>query len=157
MEAPAARSPNRHGVAWRRIAAILVLVPSLENVLYAGMLPGPLGFEHKAVVAGFGFDWILTPLGIAGIVAAIGVWRGRSWARVLAGVVTVVMLALMMWLPLPMGLAPTSIADVIGLWDIPLGLAGITLFALVRRWEPAARPVSLSRRRRAGPGRSPRS
>jgi hypothetical protein len=139
-------------VAWRRPASLLVLVPSLEYVLYAGILPGPLGFEHKVMVAGFGIDWILTPLGIAGIIAAVGVWRGRGWARVAAATVIVLILAITMWLPLQMSYLPTSIPDVIGLWGIPLALAGITLFALARRWEPATRRWASAGAREQGPG-----
>jgi hypothetical protein len=135
MESSVTKHGSRHGVAWRRLASFLLLVPSLELAFYAGILPSPLGLERAVILGGFAIDWVLTPLGIAGIIAAIGVWRGQPWARVAAAVAMVLILAITMWLPLQMGQVPTSIPDVIGLWGIPLVLAGTALFALARRWN----------------------
>jgi hypothetical protein len=128
--------------SWRRAASLLILLPSLSTLVYAGFLPVPLGPQMVAGVLGFGVN-SLTLLGLAGLVAAIGVWRGRRWGRILGAVVTVLLIALSAWWPFVRFDAPAEPLAMASAWltamVLPVAAGGCILYVLWLRWEaPAA-------------------
>jgi hypothetical protein len=129
---------------WRRAAAVLLLLPSIELVLYAGFLPAPAGIAIAGQpVFGFGVS-VVTLLGFGGIAAATGVWRGRAWGRSSGVAATLVILAYHAWLPLQRSIGPTGALDLVSLLAgalvVPVACSAFILFALARRWTPAGGP-----------------
>jgi hypothetical protein len=126
---------------WRRTAALLILLPSLSTLVYAPFLVVPVGPQLIAAVAGFGVN-SLTVLGLAGLAAAVGVWRRRGWGRLLGAAVTVLLIALSAWWPSQRLDAPDEPLTLAAAWlaamVLPLACGSFILYVLWRRWEHAA-------------------
>jgi uncharacterized membrane protein HdeD (DUF308 family) len=125
-EAAPARGPRTR---WLGIAAVILVVQGVLTVLYAGFLPRPPLADSAVVVPVLGslpIYWVV--LGALDVVAAFGVWTGRTWGRWLA-------VALAAWWLVTSGLAYT--AATVDL-TLTVALYLVVLLIMWRGWPKAA-------------------
>ena len=89
--------------------------------------PGPLGVTILAiltVISGIGFlvSVILVPLGIANLVVAYGLWKGKRWAWTITLVLSFIGIAL--------GLASIATGTIVAIW--PVIINAIIIYYLYR-------------------------
>src|SRR2546423_9738152 len=89
--------------------------------------PGPLGVTILAiltVISGIGFlvSAILVPLGIANLVVAYGLWKGKRWAWTITLVLSFIGIAL--------GLASIATGTIVAIW--PVIINAIIIYYLYR-------------------------
>lgn len=137
------------GASWLRAAAALLALGGFLVLFYSSILPAPDVVNLRLAIPLYGSMSVAwAALGLARLLAAVGVTRRLAWARVLGVVLTVPALVLD-----GIGLLPAIAgADLMALTVAGLSVAAdlIVLFALLRRW-PGASPVRpASRPRPAG-------
>ena len=136
----ASRSP------WMALASGILVVTGLGAIVYGPFLPVPEWIDARLSVPVLGAPPVaLVVLGVASIVAAVGVFRVRSWGRALGAVAAVAGIGYSAWRSLQAAPPNATPADlvvtlVVGAWLATL-LSGIVLFVLVRRWPPPGRAV----------------
>ncbi len=122
-------SDNRSAVSLKRmhvVAAALLALSGAQAIVYAGLLPlAPFSDVPVPIV------WQL--FGIASLLAAVGVYLGRTWGRWLGVVVVVITLALD---GLPTAADVTASGSAIPLLVLAVGVAiqVVILWVLLRRW-----------------------
>ena len=73
---------TRRSVVWRRAAALGISWLGLSLIWFAGLLPPPGNVWALGITLfGFRFSLVFDALGLAGLAAAIGTWRGVEWGR----------------------------------------------------------------------------
>lgn len=125
------------GRRWLRASAAILAVEAIAAILYAPFLPTPILPEIGVAIPIIGqltAFWFL--LGAAYLAAAAGVTWRRPWGRALAAVMAVVLLAI----SVAGVLSAVARAEVLLLPGslVGIGLYGIVLYAVLRKWPPAA-------------------
>ena len=139
-------APRPISPRWRQGASALLAWTGFTQFFYSAFLPVPdvLAGTLPLEFAGLRFGWAMSALGLAGLLAAAGVWRrAATWGRWLGVAVTVVSLAYQLWMVLStwaMATAPAqAITGALASLLIPGTVAAFVLFALLRQWEPRPR------------------
>lgn len=120
--------PHNGRTRLRTLAAGILGLGGLAAILYAGLLPIPPFSTVPVPLA-----WQL--LGVLGLAAAVGVFRGQAWGRVL-GIGVVAMDLTLMALRAPSSSLPDALVSVAfsGLLDV------VVLWVLLRRWQARVLP-----------------
>ena len=112
------------------LAAVLIAVSGALDILYAPIVVLAPFFDRPTPV-------LMEALGAVSIAAAIGIWRMWRWGRILGAGLCLVGLAQTLTV-LVVAIADGEPLDVIPLALVSLAwtaaLAGVPLWALVRRW-----------------------
>lgn len=125
------------GRRWLRASVAILALGAIEAIVYAPFLPTPILPEIGVAIPIIGrltAFWFV--LGAACLAAAVGVTWRRPWGRALAAVMAVVLLAF----SAAGVLSAVARADVLSLPGalVGIGLDGIVLYAVLRKWPPAA-------------------
>ena len=139
-------SPRPISPRWRQAAIALLAWTGFTQLVYSAFLPVPdvLAGTVPLDFAGLRFGWAMGALGLAGLVAAAGVWRrAASWGRWLGVAVTLVGIGYQLWVIATAPALPTAPADalagILASLLVPVSAAAVILFALLRQWEPRPR------------------
>lgn len=133
---------TRRSVVWRRAAALGISWLGLSLIWFAGLLPPPGNVWALGITLfGFRFSLVFDALGLAGLAAAIGTWRGVEWGRRLglSFVIALVVYEIWRFASTRSEAYPADLGTFLRTIGLDLAIAVGIACVLLLRWQPARR------------------